>query len=273
MSLISVLIRTTGRDSFKLALTSVLTQAYQNFEVIIVEDGSNHLESLIKQLNDDRLKYFNLLPQRGRSAAGNFAMDKASGNYLIFLDDDDLWYSNHLETLTASVAPEIIVYSLAHERGITHNNKIVSKPYLFPRDEGTLNDSNFLIINNVLFPKEAFVRLGGFVNSLDQLEDWVLWAKFAQTYEFKKVNKITSCYFVPFSLIDYCKRIAKFKRGYLEAYQLVSKFDLPKPQQTIKLYSKVWRKLKILLILFASRVVIQKNFYSSSKCINARLKE
>lgn len=80
------------------SIESVLNQTYQDFELIIINDGSkdNSEQIIQKYLNDTRIKYF---PQenKGESVARNRGLDIAQGEYIAFLDADDMYYPNKIE--------------------------------------------------------------------------------------------------------------------------------------------------------------------------------
>lgn len=80
-------------------LTSVLNQNYKDYEVIIVNDSStdNSLE-IVKTFNDKRIKIYTKM-NNGVSAARNYGINMAKGEYLAFLDADDLWHPNYLLTM------------------------------------------------------------------------------------------------------------------------------------------------------------------------------
>jgi glycosyltransferase involved in cell wall biosynthesis len=79
-------------------LRSVLAQNFQNFEIIVVDDGSNdNLYDSVAGMDDDRIIYIRQ-PNRGASAARNRGVDEARGAYVAFLDSDDRFLPHHLET-------------------------------------------------------------------------------------------------------------------------------------------------------------------------------
>lgn len=88
-------------DFIQLTIESVLAQSYCNWEMIIVDDCSldNTREIIMQyQKKDSRIKYFKLDENSGAAAARNEAIKKASGDYIAFLDSDDIWFPNKLET-------------------------------------------------------------------------------------------------------------------------------------------------------------------------------
>ena len=89
---VSVLIPAYNREKFiELTIKSVLDQSYQNIEIIVYDDGSkdNTVEK-IKSIKDKRLKLYIGETNRGVGYARNFLMEKATGEYLCWLDSDDL---------------------------------------------------------------------------------------------------------------------------------------------------------------------------------------
>lgn len=101
----SIIIPTYNRaDLIAATLRSVQTQEFAAFEVLVVDDGSkdNTAEVVQPFLTDARFQY---LPKANaeRGAARNYGLSRAQGEYVIFLDSDDLFHSNHLATLHAAI--------------------------------------------------------------------------------------------------------------------------------------------------------------------------
>ena len=83
------------------AVRSVLAQTFQSFEVVVVDDGStDDARSAILAIQDPRIRFFRQ-ENRGASAARNKGIDEAIGKYIAFLDSDDLFLPDHLETMAA----------------------------------------------------------------------------------------------------------------------------------------------------------------------------
>lgn len=97
--LISIIMPTYNCAKFiKETIKSVINQTYENWELVIVDDCSNdNTEEIVASFNDKRIKYHRLEKNSGAAVARTTAMKMATGNYMAFLDSDDLWKDNKLE--------------------------------------------------------------------------------------------------------------------------------------------------------------------------------
>lgn len=132
--LFSVIIPTYNRANvLKNALTSVLAQSCQDFEIIVVDDGSkDDPKKIAGELADARI-HFHAQENRGASAARNTGIDLARGRYVAFLDSDDQFLPHHLETMHALLenAPNTAAYArIILDRG---NGRTLVKPPRAPR--------------------------------------------------------------------------------------------------------------------------------------------
>lgn len=79
-------------------IKTVLEQTYTNWELVIVDDCSkDDTERVVKNFNDSRIRYYKLEQNSGAAVARTTAMQKAEGEYMAFLDSDDLWKKDKLE--------------------------------------------------------------------------------------------------------------------------------------------------------------------------------
>ena len=80
------------------AIESVLNQTFSDFELLIVNDGSeNYIEKIIKSYSDKRIHYYRLAKNEGAAGARNYALSKATGKYIALMDSDDVSYSTRFE--------------------------------------------------------------------------------------------------------------------------------------------------------------------------------
>ncbi len=100
MPKVSVIIPTFNRQNIIVeTVQSVLSQTERDLEVIVVDDGStDNTRAVIEKLTDSRVSYF-YKTNAGPASARNFGLSKASGQYVAFLDHDDLWPENYLEVM------------------------------------------------------------------------------------------------------------------------------------------------------------------------------
>lgn len=193
MPLISVIIPAFNSErTIQETINSVLCQTVSDFEIIIINDGSQDstLEA-ISSISDHRIAVFSY-PNMGVSASRNRGLRYASGDYIAFLDADDLWTPDKLESQLKALRsrPEAAVaYSwtdwidqfgkfLRPGGHITKNGNVHSD--LLLRD---FVESG----SNPLIRKEALIKVGNFNESLSAAADWEMWLRLAALYEFVAV--------------------------------------------------------------------------------------
>lgn len=208
--LVSIIVRTCGRPNvLRENLISLRQQTYENFEVVIVEDGLNVSEKMINdEFSDLNILYYATGEKVGRSKAGNIAMEMAHGEYLNFLDDDDLFFADHIEVLVETLLKEktLAAYSTSFETPI----QIISKdPYKYViKDYNGVHKQkfnrimlchhNYIPIQCIMFSKKLFIEYGGLDENVDALEDWDMWVRYSLHTDFAFVLKTTSIYRVPY---------------------------------------------------------------------------
>ena len=103
--MISVLMPTYNRASFiEEAIDSVLKQTYQDFELIIVDDGStDHTSELVENYSDPRISYHAIEHTGMLSQVRNVTLGMVRGEYIAFLDSDDIWEPDHLTHLMKAI--------------------------------------------------------------------------------------------------------------------------------------------------------------------------
>lgn len=227
---VSIITRTMSDRCWLLreAIASVLNQTYPYIEHVVCEDRSNEAENLIKEVNriyGTRIVYCRS-DKGGRSAAGNVGLSVATGDFLLFLDDDDLLFADHIEILVQALraAPTAAgAYSVAWTlktdirkatKTYTEDFPDLIQSHLKPFDRERLFVQNFAPIQAVLFKKEAYEKFGGFHEDMELLEDWNLWCRYSQLGDFIYVDKLTSLYRVPKNPADHAGRQHSLERAY-----------------------------------------------------------
>ena len=193
--LVSVVIASYNMAAYlPLAVKSVLGQVYCNIEVIIIDDGSTDgtKEAVRPYLDDPRVKYL-FQENKGQAAAKNYGIRESCGEYVAFLDGDDMWVSEKLEQqmpLFLKSKDVGVVYSRVLYIDETGKELRVSDNELFRgRVSGQLLIRNFIGFGTCVVKKECFDRLGGFKEHVRMGIDYDLWLRFSTQYEFDYVDR------------------------------------------------------------------------------------
>ncbi len=227
--LVSILIRTVERPAWlREALASCANQTHANLEVVVVEDGPPASRAIVEEFrNRLDIRYEATGTRVGRARAGNRALALAGGEWLNFLDDDDVFFADHVEVLLRAALARGArgAYGLAwetrtqvHDRDrAEYDETMHATIHRQPFDRLTLWHHNFLPIQAVLFHRSLYERHGGFAEDMDQLEDWNLWTRYTLADDFVLVEKTTSKYRVPADTRDAAGRQELLDRAYADA--------------------------------------------------------
>ncbi|PBJ13850.1 glycosyltransferase family 2 protein [Flavobacterium sp. ACN6] len=187
--LVSIIIPTFNRENLiKETLQSIVSQTYTNWECIIVDDGSTDNTVLIVKefIKDDARFLFYSLEHKGVSFARNHALSKISGEFIQFLDSDDILHEDKLkeslETLAGKeVKSKIVISNFMMFRGDLKNIEAPFcklSPTLFTFEK-VLYDWDFefnIPIHCGFFHKSNFENFR-FQSELGAKEDWIMWLK------------------------------------------------------------------------------------------------
>lgn len=213
---VSVIVRTIGRLHYlERALYSIINQTYRNVEIVVVEDGSSFAQDLVSSFRGHNVVY-RPVAKVGRCQAGNIGLSIASGDFFNFLDEDDLLYCDHVETLLNALlknpendavwASAFCVSTTESEDGSSYYDRHYQVAHTVEPDSTTILERNHFPIQAVLFRRQCFENLGGLDPDLEYLEDWDLWIRYMRNYKFLRIAKTTSLYRIPFEKDMYDKR-------------------------------------------------------------------
>ena len=195
MPLISVIVPAyNSQKTIKETIESVLQQTFTDFELIIVDDGSqdNTLE-VINSIRDERIQVFSY-ENKGASANRNRGLAKSEGEFIAFLDGDDLWTEDKLEAQLAALQnnPQAdVAYSWTD--CIDENSQFLRRGG-YPTAEGNILPHLLLLDilengSNPLIRRQALLAIGGFDESLQAGQDWDLYLRLAMNHQFVCVPK------------------------------------------------------------------------------------
>ena len=181
--LVSIIIPTYNRlESLRLALKSVFEQSFENYEVIVVDDGSTDgtREYFEAQALDYRIQYYFKDNEGHPAFSRNYGAHLSNGKYLAFLDSDDEWHPSKLFVQVDRLErQENLAFSFT--QASTKNGVLISR--YFPRKTGNilfpLLMRNFVVTSSVVVRKDAFDLVGGFPTAPNLViaEDLMLWLK------------------------------------------------------------------------------------------------
>lgn len=196
---VSVIIPTYNRANYVVeAIESVFNQTYRNMETIVIDDGStDDTQEKISQLRD-RIKYI-YQDNRGPAIARNWGIRASQGEFIAFLDSDDVWLAEKLELqigLLESRREVGLVYSDAFRS--YGNTGIIEKDTEFVRLKpyagwtfGHLFRDNFIHTSTVVVRKRCLEEVGVFDEggNFVPAEDYDLWLRIAARYQIDYINK------------------------------------------------------------------------------------
>ena len=124
-NLVSIITPSFNSSSFiEECIDSVLSQTYNNWELLIVDDfSSDNSSKLVKRYNDDRILLIELKKNVGASEARNIAIRKAKGKYIAFLDADDIWAPQKLEDQIYFMKKKDIAFSFSSYQTVSEDGK------------------------------------------------------------------------------------------------------------------------------------------------------
>jgi LmbE family N-acetylglucosaminyl deacetylase/glycosyltransferase involved in cell wall biosynthesis len=183
---VSVIVRTKDRPALLAeAVASIRASGYPA-EIVIVNDGGSRPQFEGVTLVEHETS-------RGRSEAANAGVRAATNSYIAFLDDDDLYYSEHLSTLSdaARGSNAAAWYCDAVSAFIDGANREAMRIYGRDFDRELLLVDNYVPLPTLLFRRADFLDLGGFDPAFDLFEDWDFLIRLAQRGDFVRVPRIT----------------------------------------------------------------------------------
>lgn len=193
--LVSILIRSMGRELLAEALHSVALQTYQNIEVVVVNALGGAHPTLPERCGLFPLRRIDRGGRLARATAANVALDAAEGDWCLFLDDDDLLAPDHIARLVAATRRQSDV--LAVHAGVACVNfagELEGPVYNEALDPVLQMRGNSLPIHGVLFSRQLREEGCRFDESLELFEDWDFWLQVSEHTRFVFVPGVSAYY-------------------------------------------------------------------------------
>jgi len=251
--MVSVLIPTCNRPGyFAEALASVVRQSYARMQIIVVNDGGRDVNAVVDSFNDPRIVFINRKENRGKAHSLNEAIERAEGKYIAYLDDDDLFYPHHIETLV-----NVLENSTDCEVAYSDLYKVYcrispdgSRPALSKVVEVTRDFDRFVMLyfNHVLHVslmhrRDLIDKTGPYNEKLNVMIDWDMTRRLVFFSDFHHVCEITGEFYQPAGDTERVSVKGRLdKEQYARCVMTIRTTRPPKP----------WPKMADLSIIFLS---------------------
>ncbi|MNK51994.1 putative glycosyltransferase EpsJ [compost metagenome] len=192
MAFFSIIIPLYNKEHFiENTIQSILNQTFQDFEIIVVNDGStDRSEEKLLQFKDSRIQYFSK-KNEGASVTRNYGIEKANADFITFLDADDYWYPTFLETMFTNIKklPNQKVFAAAIE--FETSKKIIPAQYSISKTNNDFEIVDYfqaslketvLCTSCAVFHKTVFEAAGNFDTKIKSGQDTDLWIRVGLIY-------------------------------------------------------------------------------------------
>ena len=179
------------RGYLREAIESALDQTFKDYELIIVDDGStDHTKEVCEPYLEDSRVHYMFQPNAGPASARNTGISASTGEFICFLDDDDIWKAEKLQRQIEYIDAQLSNFSnwgmvFTWVELIDAQGNIIG--YRGHRQEGTIY--KYLLFehiidatSSVLVKRGVFDKIGLFDEAFKQCEDWDMWLRIAKNY-------------------------------------------------------------------------------------------
>ena len=246
-----------GEKYLREAIDSVIAQTYENWELVFWDNQStDSTREIVEGYKNPKIKYFYAPEHTPLGEARNLAVEKANGEYINFLDADDVWMPEKLEKQIKLVEPGKVEVVYTHfevklEGGINNDNWMVESyrqlneyhPNRKKSAYQNLLHKNFIIFSSVLFNASHYRECGGINARFSQGEDYDLLLKLSLKTEFAEVEE---------DLVVYRIHLQNnsIKNGYIHLEENSEMFSLLPPSNEL---DKAKQDLEIRRFIFFVR--------------------
>ncbi|WP_156383779.1 glycosyltransferase family A protein [Methylobacterium sp. Leaf456] len=198
MPLVSVIMPTFNRaHTIAEAIGSVLEQSYPNWELLVCDDGStDRTAQVVAQMADPRIRYLAFERANG-AVARNRGLALARGDYIAYLDSDNLWHPSLLDAMLRALlaAPSRpCAYAGYLDTEIVGTRVALQALAVAPFDSVRLAEANFIDLNTICHHRHLYDWLGGFDETLPRVQDWDLALRYFSIFRPLHVPELLAFY-------------------------------------------------------------------------------
>lgn len=263
---VTVIIPTYNQaELLRLALQSVINQTFQHWEAIVIDNHSqDNTKEIVKSMNDSRIRYL-LFANNGIIAASrNLGIDQAKGNFIAFLDSDDLWYPSKLSTCLEYFrqgADAVCHGTWIQKEGILDKKFIPHHPSHDLYETLLFKGNATIWTSTVMIKRQCLKQFGVFSeqSALVTAEDYDLWLRMAKNnVRWVIIPEILGEYTV------HARNASKNIKKQMMAEDFVVKTQFRQMNST-SLYNRLnLRKARMMIALRAGRRVQQSGQFIES---------
>lgn len=229
-------------------IKSVLNQSFENFEIIVVNDGSTDDSlSVVNKIKDERIKVFTK-KNAGVSSARNYGIDRARYEWIAFLDGDDFWFENHLEEIykMINLFPDKKLFATSFVKSTEKNINQETKDVIVEIDNYFKTSLvQHLIWTSVFVCKRDCFFLNKFDVRLSLGEDFELFGRLVKLNSLVKSNKVTAIYRIE---AENRSNIGKYKM-HKSIFSILDFNKMDYPYEKVYYKKLLKQKLKDFLVL------------------------
>jgi glycosyltransferase involved in cell wall biosynthesis len=191
MPLISVILPTYNRPGFLMrALASIASQTFDDYEVIVINDGGEDVSQYASWYQ--KARYMSHPKNRGLAAARNTGIKEAAGQYIAYLDDDDVWLPSHLQTLVKIL--ETGIGAAYTDSYFWYNEQELCLDMSYDFNRSAMHHANLFPVINVMHRRDVLEKCGVFDETLGSHEDYDLWLRMMRHTDFVHIPIVTALY-------------------------------------------------------------------------------
>lgn len=239
---VSIIIPTYNRGyCLSRTIKSVLEQEFQDFEIIIVDNYStDNTDEVINSFDDERITLLKFKNEGIVAASRNLGIKKAKGQYIAFLDSDDWWLTNKLQSCIHALSDgcDLVYHDLymvkSEVRFKKRSNVMKSRALTEPVFQDLLVNGNPICNSSVVVKRSLLIDIEGIseINELVGCEDFDCWLRIASlTNNFGKVDGVHGCYWIGHdNLTSHARKLMNInamKKRYLSYFKSEDQEALP----------------------------------------------
>jgi radical SAM protein with 4Fe4S-binding SPASM domain len=189
-------------DVVEKAIKSVLSQTLKDYELLIIDDGSEDgLQALVRPFLSEYVRYYRPF-RRGLSIARNFGLEQAQGKYIAYLDSDNVWHPDFLAKMAQVLQKPFFRSEAAYCQCNQYRKDSNTGDMIWISvggrsfDPKALAEENFIDLNTFVHSRKCFEKIGGFNEQLKRLIDWEFILRLTRRYRPAFLRQILVDYYL-----------------------------------------------------------------------------